>query len=163
QIRQVGEALTLSLFIPEYTKETRETSFLQGLMLFWHSYLEPIAPIHPAPPIARVIAYCAESSHHREVLRDAQRWAHGAFADDPAALRTVLALLTPEHFRKFVLVGLPTSPTESERRTSGNYLNHAARELAVRLESLVPELFVESAHEMQKETTSNALVEVVPS
>lgn len=151
QIRQVGKALTLALFIPEYAKERRETSFLQGLILFWYSFLEPMAPVHPAPPIARVITYCAELSHHRAFLRGAQRWVQGAFADDPAELRNVIALLTPEHFRKIVLVGLPTSPTESERRTFGNYLNHVARELEVRLESLVPELFVEGASALRDE------------
>lgn len=150
QVRQIGKALTLSMFVPEYKKETRDASLLQGLLCFWHAYLSPISPSHPAPSVSSVIVYCSDVSNLREFLLEAQRWVSAAYSYDPPEIHTVLGLFTPENIRKTVVGGLPTRPTDSERRTYGNYLNASARELALRLESLVPELFAERVEARRK-------------
>lgn len=144
QIRHIGKALTLTLFLAEYKKDMHNLPFLHGLLMFWHSYPAPISAAHPAPSVTSVIAYCADVNNLRDFLHEAQRWANHAYANDSELLRTVLTLLSPETFRKQVIGGMPVHPSDSERRTYGNYLNTASRELALRLESFVPELFTEN-------------------
>lgn len=141
QVRQVGQALMLSIFIAEYKQETRDVALLQGLLIFWHSYLDPISAAQPAPSIASVTTYCADMTNARAFLHQAKRWLSSAYAHDMETLRALNTLLSSENFGKIVISGLPHRPSDSERRTFGNYLNAAARVMAVRLESLVPELF----------------------
>ncbi len=141
QVRQIGKALVLAVFVAEYKKETRDTALLQGWLFFWYAYLDPISPTQPAPSIANVIAFCSDASNLRAFLHDAKRWVNTAYANDLESLRALHALLSQENFGKIVLSGLPRRPSDSERRTFGNYLNAAARVLALRVESLVPEFF----------------------
>lgn len=141
RVRQIGKALVLSLFVAEHKKEMRDTALLQGLLFFWHTYLDPISPVSPAPSIASVIAYCADVINLRDFLLQAKRWVNTAYASDLESLRALHAALSQENFGKIVVSSLPRRPSDSERRTFGNYLNAAARVLALRLESLVPEFF----------------------
>ena len=141
RLRRIGKAITLALFIPEYKKQKRDVPFLQGLVFFWHTYLAPITETHPAPSVASVISHCANAQNLEDFILEAQDWVNFAYRNDPKQRREVWALLTPEHFRKLLLDSLPSRPTESERRTYGNYLNAAIRECALRLEAVVPEFF----------------------
>lgn len=145
QIRQIGKALVLALFMAEYKKETRDTALLQGWLFFWYAYLDPISPVSPAPSIASVITFCTDTSNVRDFLHQAKRWVNTAHANDSDTLRTLHSALSQENFGKIVVSGLPRRPSDSERRTFGNYLNAAARVLALRLESLVPELLEPAA------------------
>ncbi len=145
QVRHIGKALALSLFIPEYQKVPPDLALLQGLVFFWHSYLDPISAAQPAPSIASVITFCADVSHAREFLRQAKQWVNAGDTLDLETLRALHSLLSAEQFGKIVVSGLPHRPSDSERRTFGNYLNAAARVMALRLEALVPELFEERA------------------
>jgi hypothetical protein len=141
QIRRLVQWLLLSLFVTNYQKATRENHFLLGLLFFWHTYLVPVAASRSTPPLSRVVAYVALPTNLEEFAREAQRWAKFAYADDPQTLRAILPLLIPEHFRKTLLVGIPANPTDTERRTFGNYLNLAAREVALRIEAIVLDAF----------------------
>jgi hypothetical protein len=133
----------------------------KGLLLFWHTYLEPIRPTtnRMIPPLIEVMEYCAAEANLGGFLDEVNRLikASSSFsqkADFGKATFSLPSDILASLFNELRSVArtpagvsheiIPSAEIGKRRRTFQNYLQRAMREMAEMLYKGAPELFEEA-------------------
>lgn len=149
------------LFSSISASKPRHDPLAKGLLLFWHTYLEPIRPTtnRMIPPLIEVMEYCAAEANLEGFLDEASRLirASGSFsqrADFSKATFSPLPDNLASLFNELRSVArtsagvsyeiIPSAEIGKRRRTFQNYLQRAMREMAKMLYKGAPELFEEA-------------------